>query len=159
MATNNQQTNVQLIRKFNDWEFSWSNSLNMRMPWFDATGTHNKALLTTSGSPTYYPSGSIIWGGTDRHPADWISTGGMRSPGVIWYWVNEDDCDADRKPGKMTIIIIIIIIIIFLIKRKKEKAVSILREAEKYKQELDLQETPPEMMKRQFCMQRNSRQP
>ena len=24
----------------------------------------------------------------------------MRDPGVIWYWVNEDDCDEDRKPGK-----------------------------------------------------------
>ena len=70
------------------------------MPWFDAKGTHNKALLTTSSSPTYYPSGSIIWGGTDRYPADWIWEDGMRDPGVIWYWVNEDDCDEDRKPGK-----------------------------------------------------------
>ncbi|XP_078353171.1 properdin-like [Oculina patagonica] len=68
------------------------------MPWFDATGTHKMALLTTSDSPTYYPSGSIIWGGTDRQPADWIWDGGMRNPGVIWYWVNEDDCDEDRKP-------------------------------------------------------------
>lgn len=98
MTTNNQQTNVQLIRKFNDWQYSWWNSLNKRMPWFDAEGTHREALLTTSSSPTYYPSGSIIWGGTERHPAYWISSGGMKDPGVIWYWVNEDDCDGDRKP-------------------------------------------------------------
>ncbi|KAL9951076.1 hypothetical protein ACROYT_G043672 [Oculina patagonica] len=101
MATNNKQTNVQLTRKFSNWEYSWYKSLNKRMPWFDATGTHKMALLTTSDSPTYYPSGSIIWGGTDRQPADWIWDGGMRNPGVIWYWVNEDDCDEDRKPGKI----------------------------------------------------------
>ena len=101
MATNDQQTNVQLIRKFDDWEYSWWNSLNQRMPWFDAKGTGTKALLTTSSSPTSYPSGSIIWAGTDRHPADWISAVGMRDPGVIWYWVNEDDCHEDRKPGRM----------------------------------------------------------
>lgn len=102
MATNDKQTNVQLLRKFNNWEYSWWKSLNKRMPWFDSKGTHKKALLTTSTSPTYYPSGSIIWGGTDRHPADWIWDGGMRDPGVIWYWVNEDDCDQDRKPGGIT---------------------------------------------------------
>ena len=102
MATNDKQTDVQLLRKFNNWEYSWWKSLNKRMPWFDSKGTHKRALLTTSTSPTYYPSGSIIWGGTDRHPADWIWDGGMRDPGVIWYWVNEDDCDQDRKPGGIT---------------------------------------------------------
>ena len=100
MATNSKQTKVTLTRKFSTWEYSWRKSLNKRMPWFDAKGSHNKALLTTSSSPTFYPSGSIIWGNTDRRPADWIWYGGMRDPGVIWYWVNEDDCDEDRKPGK-----------------------------------------------------------
>ena len=71
------------------------------MPWFDAKGTGKKAILTTSSSATYYPSGSILWAGTDRHPADWIRAGGMRDPGVIWYWVNEDDCDADRRAGEI----------------------------------------------------------
>ena len=101
MATNDKQTNVQLIRKFDDWEYSWYKSLNQRMPWFDAKGTGRMALLTTSSSPTHNPSGSIIWAGTDRYPADWISAVGMRNPGVIWYWVNEYDCDEDRKPGRM----------------------------------------------------------
>ena len=31
------------------------------------------------------------------HPADWIWDDGIRDPSVIWYWVNEDDCNADRK--------------------------------------------------------------
>ena len=100
MATNNQQTSVNLTRKFNSWEYSWHAALEQRMPWFDAKGTHtNYALLTTSSSPTYYPAGSIIWAGTDRHPAYWIYNK-MQDPGVIWYWVNEDDCDEDRKPGQ-----------------------------------------------------------
>ena len=90
---------VKLKRKFSDWEYSWWKSLNKRMPWVVASGSKNKALLTTSSSATYYPSGSILWEGNDRNPADWIWDGGMRDPGVIWYWVNEDDCDADRKPG------------------------------------------------------------
>ena len=58
------------------------------------------ALLTTAWFSNFYPGGSIIWGGTDRWPADWILDSNMRDPGVIWYWVNEDDCDDDRKPGK-----------------------------------------------------------
>ena len=99
MASDSSQTHVNLTRKFDNWEYSWWNSLNKRMPWFDAKGTHHMALLTTSDSPTYYPSGSIIWGGPDRFPSDWIWAGGMRNPGVIWYWLNEDDCDEDRKPG------------------------------------------------------------
>ncbi|PFX13518.1 Disintegrin and metalloproteinase domain-containing protein 9 [Stylophora pistillata] len=98
MASDSSQTHVNLTRKFDNWEYSWWNSLNKRMPWFDAKGTHNMALLTTSYSPTHYPSGSIIWGGPDRFPSDWIWAGGMRNPGVIWYWLNEDDCDEDRKP-------------------------------------------------------------
>ena len=99
MASDNSQTNVELTRKFDDWKFSWWKSLNKRMPWFDAKGTEKKALLTTSSSTTYYPSGSIIWGGSDRYPSDWIGYGGMQNPGVIWYWLNEDDCDEERKPG------------------------------------------------------------
>ena len=102
MSSNSEKEDVQLIQKFNDWEYVWWKSINMRMPWFDADGTGKMAILTTSSSPTYYPSGSILWAGTDRHPADWIRDGGMRDPGVIWYWVNEDDCDADRKPGGAT---------------------------------------------------------
>ena len=101
LATNDKQRDVKLIRKFSKWEYSWWKSIDKRMPWFDSKGTGKKAILTTSGSPTSYPAGSILWAGTDRHPADWIWDGGMRDPGVIWYWVNEDDCDANRRPGRV----------------------------------------------------------
>jgi len=71
------------------------------MPWFNLHGSGNKALLTTAYYTEYYPSGSIIWGDTDRFPAYWIRFEDMMDPRVIWYWVNEDDCDADRKPGQI----------------------------------------------------------
>ena len=112
----NGRDGVKLKRKFSDWDFSWYDSLNNRMPWVVASGSaKKKALLTTSSSATYYPSGSILWEGNDRNPADWIDR--KRDPGVIWYWVNEDDCDADRKPGAMndTVGIIVVVIIIIVI--------------------------------------------
>jgi hypothetical protein len=100
MFTSTSQTKVTLLQKFDAWTLSWRRSVENRMPWFDANGNSNKALLTTARSTTYYPTGSIIWGDKDRHPAEWMRDGGMLNPDVIWYWVNEDDCDSDRKPGK-----------------------------------------------------------
>ena len=99
MATNNKQTKVTLVKKFDHWKYSWWNSINKRMPWFDKTGTHNKALLTTSGSPTFWPSGSVIYGNMEYDPAYWMAKG-SGWPGTIWYWINEDDCYFDRKPGE-----------------------------------------------------------
>ena len=68
------------------------------MPWFDKRGTAKKALLTTSSSPTFYPSGSIIYGDNEWNPAYWMRKG-SDWPDTIWYWVNEDDCDKNRQPG------------------------------------------------------------
>ena len=99
MATNKKQTNVNLVKKFDSWEYSWWSSLNKRMPWFDKDGTAHKALLTTSDRTTYYPSGSIIFGDMEYDPAYWMNKG-KNWPGTIWYWVNEDDCDADKLPGE-----------------------------------------------------------
>ncbi|KAK3716434.1 hypothetical protein QZH41_016845, partial [Actinostola sp. cb2023] len=98
MATSTGQTQVTLLKKFDNWNWSWWKSVQNRMPWFDAHGKLNKALLTTSSRTTNSPSGSIIWGDTEYRPAYWMRYGGMIHPGVIWYWVNEDDCDTDRKP-------------------------------------------------------------
>lgn len=99
MADNNKQTDIIEVNKFGNWNYSWWNSLNLRMPWYNINEKSTKALLTTSVDVDYYPSGSIIWGHDDRQPADWISQVGMQNPGVIWYWVNEDDCDTNRQPG------------------------------------------------------------
>ncbi|KAK3726269.1 hypothetical protein QZH41_003046 [Actinostola sp. cb2023] len=99
MAENNKQTTVVLKANFGNWVYSWWNSLNPRMPWYNAKEKSTKALLTTSVNVDYYPSGSIIWGHSDKHPASWIAMNGTENPGVIWYWVNEDDCDTNRQPG------------------------------------------------------------
>lgn len=101
MATNNRQTGVTLLKKFNDWHFLWYMGMSNRMPWFDKYGTHNRGLLGTSGNAaSHYSTGCIIYGSMLHDPAKWMYYGGMLNPGTIWYWVNEDDCDSDRKPGK-----------------------------------------------------------
>ena len=101
MATNNRQTQVTLLKKFNAWEFVWYRGMSRRMPWFDKYGTHHRALLTTTWNPNNgYETGSVIFGNMAHNPAKWMYYGGMLNPGTIWYWVNEDDCDIDRKPGK-----------------------------------------------------------
>ena len=91
---NNQQTNVTLVKKFNDWRYDWRYSLEKRMPWLGA----RQSLLTTSTHSDYSDWGSIISEKKSSNPAPWIY-GSMPSPGVIWYWINEDDCDASRNPG------------------------------------------------------------
>ena len=91
---NNQQTNVALVKKFNDWRYDWRDSLEKRMPWLGA----RQSLLTTSTHSDYSDWGSIISEKKSSNPAPWIY-GSMPSPGVIWYWINEDDCDASRNPG------------------------------------------------------------
>ncbi|XP_032229700.2 uncharacterized protein LOC5505409 [Nematostella vectensis] len=98
LGTSSGLTDVRLIQRFDVWDHTWWKGIGNRMPWFDKNGNHKKALLTTAGSATYYPVGSILWGGTDQNPAQWMRFGGMFDPGVIWYWVNEDDCDANRQP-------------------------------------------------------------
>ncbi|XP_048584529.1 uncharacterized protein LOC5514577 [Nematostella vectensis] len=98
MSLDNSQTNVQLVKRFDAWEPVWWKGINDRMPWFYSDGIENKALLTAATDPINYPTGSIIWGGIDHFPAQWMRYGDMLDPGVIWYWVNEDDCDANRQP-------------------------------------------------------------
>ncbi|KAK3752647.1 hypothetical protein QZH41_000998 [Actinostola sp. cb2023] len=57
----------------------------------------SKALLTTNDYSDWYGPGTIITDNPDQKPANWIYPE-MYDPGVIWYWLNEDDCDKARKP-------------------------------------------------------------
>ena len=93
---NNQQTNVTLLKRFNQWQYSWRDSLEKRMPWLGA----RHSLLTTSTHSDYSDWGSIISEKKWNNPAPWIDVA-MPNPGIIWYWVNEDDCDQNRVPGKL----------------------------------------------------------
>ena len=94
VSENNQQTEVNLVKRFDNWQYNWQDSLEKRMPWLGA----RQSLLTTSTHSDYSDWGSIISEKKSNNPAPWIY-GGMPNPGVIWYWVNEDDCDANRNPG------------------------------------------------------------
>lgn len=92
LKTDNTQTNVNLVKKFNQWEYS-DDGVQKRMPWMAGTF----GLLTTATVGDWYPRGTIITDRREGKPANWIYPG-MFDPGVIWYWINEDDCDQSRKP-------------------------------------------------------------
>ena len=69
------------------------------MPYLGREEKH-KALLTTASHDDYTEWGSIIANNSDgKIPAKWIYSE-MQSPGVIWYWVNENDCSEDYKESK-----------------------------------------------------------
>jgi len=74
------------------------------MPWL-GDPSHNRALLTTSGSDDSNEAGTICANESPDYnkPARWILYE-MSSPGKIWYWINENDCDSDYKKidGKYT---------------------------------------------------------
>lgn len=92
LKTDNTQTNVNLVKKFNQWEYN-DDGVQKRMPWMAGTF----GLLTTATVGDWYPRGTIITDRREGKPANWIYPG-MFDPGVIWYWINEDDCDQSRKP-------------------------------------------------------------
>jgi len=93
LKTDNTQTNVKLLKKFSQWQYN-DDGIQERMPWMERTF----GLLTTATKGDWYPRGTIITDRSEGKPANWIYPG-MFDPGVIWYWMNEDDCDQRRKPG------------------------------------------------------------
>ncbi|XP_048582654.1 uncharacterized protein LOC116601185 isoform X2 [Nematostella vectensis] len=88
----NSQTNVKLINKLGDWKNN-KDAIQNRMPWLGSA----KALLTTNQYSNWYGPGTLITDSGDFDPAPWIYPDGY-NPGVIRYWINDDDCGADRKP-------------------------------------------------------------
>ena len=87
-----------MLKQFDQYDTGIN--LNQRMPWLGQT----KGILTTSGVSDSGWWGTIISDNLEYNPAPWIS-GKMAHPGVIWYWINEDDCSADRQPGLFNICI------------------------------------------------------
>ena len=58
-----------------------------------------RAMLTTAKNDDYFESGTICAGDSKGYrPARWVNTNS--SPGRIWYWLNENDCDSDYKKGR-----------------------------------------------------------
>ena len=101
----NKLQNVELLKKFGKWNYekdSWSNP-RKRMPYLGRP-EKNKALLTTATHDDYTEWGTIVAGKSDNKiPAKWMYPT-MESPGVIWYWINENDCNADYKKSKISAI-------------------------------------------------------
>ena len=90
------QEGVKLLKQFDKWSYNvWYKSVNNRMPWLG----QRAGILTTSGTADKHWWGTIISDNLQYKPAPWISWQ-MKNPGVIWYWLNEDDCSPNRKPGK-----------------------------------------------------------
>ena len=65
-------------------------------------------LLTTAHNDHNTWFGTLVSGNTQYHPAPYLGNR-LVNPGVIWYWVNEDDCGPDRKPSTFSEIITILV--------------------------------------------------
>ena len=91
---------VNLIHKFSDWayEANWYSAPRKRFPYL-GDPSKGQALLTTARNVDYWSFGTIVANQSDWYvPARWMNSY-MRSPGVVWYWINENDCNADYQKG------------------------------------------------------------
>ena len=62
-----------------------------------------RAMLTTAKYDDYYELGTICAGDSKGYrPTKWVDSNS--SPGRIWYWLNENDCDGDYKKGRNMLI-------------------------------------------------------
>jgi len=80
-STNPGQTNVQLMKKFSDWEYH-RNGLGKRLPYV------NGPRITTSTNRNRW--GSVTDNQACCHPSKWISGKlKMQYPEHVWYWLRE----------------------------------------------------------------------
>ena len=83
----------------------WYNHPRDRLPYLGSPSKNN-ALLTTASNDDYWEYGTIISNTISNalrkhgnmEPAPWIYPV-MKSPGHIWYWINENDCTPDKQKG------------------------------------------------------------
>ena len=92
-----------LLTKFDEWGDEWYSGPRNRLPYL-GPAKMKAALLTTSDNINYYQYGCIVSDGTrnGNKPSPWMMNY-MDSPGHIWYWINENDCDASREKGMVFI--------------------------------------------------------
>ena len=90
VARNNLQTDVKLLTKFGNWEYS-DMSLGRRMPWI-CDGSYCPGVFTTADYNSYY-YGTIISGSLYNLqyglPVPWFFNSNMIGPGIVWYWMRE----------------------------------------------------------------------
>lgn len=91
LARNNSQTDVQLVKKFGNWEYNVT-TIEKRMPWICEEDYCCGILTSGAHNPYYY--GSILSGHSYKGlpyaglPAPWMREE-QASPGIIWYWMRE----------------------------------------------------------------------
>ena len=100
MPTSGIYTDVELIQEFSDWNYNaaWWGGPCKRMPYLEMSKDKHVGLLTTASYSDYFEYGTIVSNLSDNEPSKWINSK-MPNPGVIWYWVNENDCDAKYTKG------------------------------------------------------------
>jgi hypothetical protein len=83
-----EQTNVELVEKFSDWEYN-EGGIEQLMPAVGAASTHNHKLLSTdTGAGGWW--GTILTDDEGFDPAPWMSgttAPNADQPGIIWYWM------------------------------------------------------------------------
>ena len=86
-----------LIR-WDDWGDCWYCGPHDRLPYL-GDASQNGPLLTTAENINNSPHGTIVSNVAFRgkEPSSWIYSKG--SLDHIWYWINENDCDANRERG------------------------------------------------------------
>nr|XP_047134262.1 uncharacterized protein LOC100206071 [Hydra vulgaris] len=82
-STNNKQTNVKLLEKFDDWEFG-SQSIGQRVPYVSGY------FITTSKSVLSSTWGSLTDKRMGFYPSPWVKGSlKMQDPEHVWYWVRK----------------------------------------------------------------------
>jgi hypothetical protein len=75
-----EQTNVELVEKFSDWEYD-ENGIEQLMP---AVQAAPRLLSTDTGAGGWH--GTILTDDAHYDPAPWLHSLSL-NPGIIWYWV------------------------------------------------------------------------
>ena len=84
-----------LIKQFDSWDNgSWWIGAYPCLPYLSTDSKKNGLLITSTADY----GGVIISRNANDLPARWIYYQND-NPGVIWYWLNENDCDSNYKPG------------------------------------------------------------
>ncbi|XP_047127009.1 uncharacterized protein LOC101234350 [Hydra vulgaris] len=83
---------TKFLKQFDTWDnHTWWKGPQSFLPWITKG---QKGLLVTSRQDV---GGSIISNDSLYYPSEWIHNEKI-NPGVIWYWLNENDCNSNYKP-------------------------------------------------------------
>ena len=97
-----------MIHKFSNWgyEANWYSYPRKRFPYL-GNPAKGRALLTTASFESFWEYGTIVSNASRRDPAPWMNLKNVASPGSIWYWLNENDCNIDYAKGLLILALII----------------------------------------------------